>query len=209
MFKHLSRSIFAKLPIITGTFIGLSLMASLPLTASATDFANNNYSVQMNRTQILRLPTAAATVVVGNPDIADISVHSADTLFIIGRGYGQTNIIALDALGQTILDANIIVNAPISASSLRIVNIGSGQKSYNCAPYCLPAPILGDTQNFIAKFSGHAVNIRGGGSGPVANPGNTPVGQLQNALSATSSNPVSGPPSSRGQAREAGRNQNR
>ena len=207
MFKQISQSIFAKFPIIMSGLFGLSLVAGPSFSVSATEFSSHGYSVQINRTQILRLPAMAATVVVGNPDIADISVHSADTLFIIGRGYGQTNIIALDDLGQTILNANITVQAPISASSLRIVNIGGGQESYNCAPYCLPAPILGDTQNFIAKYSGHAVQIIGGGNGAIANPTSAPTGQFGSALSATSPSPLSGPPVSRGQAREKSGNQ--
>ncbi|MBL4871247.1 MAG: pilus assembly protein N-terminal domain-containing protein [Robiginitomaculum sp.] len=139
----------------------------------------------MNKTQILHLPSAASTIIVGNPDIADISVHSPNTIFIIGRGYGQTNLIALDAQGQTILQANITVKSTNTRFGVRVINIGAGQESYHCAPNCLPTPILGDSPDFIGRYSAIGGAINNLSAGPVSN---TASGQVQAALNAIEAN---------------------
>lgn len=149
------------------------------INASATD-----YTVALNKTKILHLPGAASAVVVGNPDIADISVHSSDTLFLVGRGYGETNLIALDEFGHTIMEANIIVRDGMPASGIRIIKVGAGQESYNCTPACLPTPILGDSNSFRSRFGGNGSPINNtqasSGAGPAGNSG----GQPSTALSA-------------------------
>ena len=122
------------------------------LAFSATASAGS-YSVQLNKTELLHLPESAAAVVVGNPNIADVSVHSSDTLFVLGRGYGSTNIIVLNSLGQTILNADVHVGAGAQAGQVRIFN-GSVNKrqSFSCHPYCLPSPILGDSPDYRDAF---------------------------------------------------------
>lgn len=171
-------------------------LSSLMVAATAfsvTAFATE-YTVNLNKTQILHLPASASAVVVGNPDIADISVHSSDTIFIVGRGYGVTNLIALDEFGQTILDANITVQAGMPSTGIRLIKIGEGQESYNCTPSCAPAPILGDSPAFQSQFSSNASPINssqaGAGQGSSGNIG----GQASTALSA-----FAGPPNGPGQ----------
>jgi len=115
------------------------------------------YSVEINKTEIMRLPGSAAAVVIGNPKIADISVHSSDTLLINGRGYGETNIIVFDEFGQTVMNADISVSPPRSTSAVRVNYVGAGQETYNCRPYCVPAPVLGDSNEFIGKFEGDSI----------------------------------------------------
>ena len=72
-------------------------IAALAVLCSATmALANGTYSVDLNKTEIVRLPENAGAVVIGNPSIADVTVHSANTLFVVGRGYGETNLIVLN-----------------------------------------------------------------------------------------------------------------
>ena len=120
------------------------------------------YSVELNKTEVVRLPAPASTVIVGNPSIADISIHSPDTIFVIGRSYGETNLTILDHAGQTILDADIQVNNNVPRNGLRVFFGASGRQSYNCSPYCAAAPVLGDSPGFIAANSG--------GGGTINNP---------------------------------------
>jgi len=95
------------------------------------------------------LPANAGAVVIGNPDIADVSVHSANTIFVVGRGYGETNLVVLNAAGQKIMDADIQV---------RIYN-GADRSTYSCAPYCQPSPVLGDSPQFIGSNQGRGTAI--------------------------------------------------
>ncbi|MCF6305967.1 MAG: pilus assembly protein N-terminal domain-containing protein [Rhodobacteraceae bacterium] len=105
---------------ITVGFAGLCFSALLPQTAFAGDFsATEDFSVALNKTQIMRLPAPAAAIIVGNPAIADVSVHSPTLLFVLGRGYGVTNVIILDNMGNTIMDTNIQVGNIQSGSDHR------------------------------------------------------------------------------------------
>lgn len=110
------------------------------------------YSVSLNKTEIVRLPSAASAVIVGNPSIADVSVHASDTLFVIGRGFGVTNLLVLDAQGQTMMNADVqVINQP-TIHDVRVFN-GGDRQSYSCLPNCQPAPVLGDDPTFVRSFT--------------------------------------------------------
>jgi len=82
------------------SFSALVLSSAISLSAQANQAmvggqgtagyvsAGQSYSVSLNKTEIVRLPSAASAVIIGNPNIADVSVHASDTLFVIGRGFG-------------------------------------------------------------------------------------------------------------------------
>ncbi|WP_409432518.1 pilus assembly protein N-terminal domain-containing protein [Litorimonas sp. RW-G-Af-16] len=128
------------------TFLmGLGLCALMGSTALAGDKV---YSVEINKTQVLRLPSTASAVIIGNPKIADVSVHAVDTLFVVGRGFGETNLVVLDQEGNTMMDANIQVLHTTPHHGVRLFN-GDVRESYSCAPYCSPSPVLGDDPAFI------------------------------------------------------------
>lgn len=108
------------------------------------------FNVELNKTEIVYLPEAASAIVIGNPEIADVSVHSDDTIFIVGRGFGDTNLIILNAAGQTVMNADVHVTGSSSNRNVRIYNGGNAKRAtYNCAPYCQPSPVLGDDSGFI------------------------------------------------------------
>lgn len=138
------------------TLLTLSVMTFMPLTAHAG--TASHYSVELNKTEVVYLPTSAGAVVIGNPEIADVSIHSANTIFVVGRGYGETNLVILDAAGQKIMDADIQVVNNLPSHGVRIYN-GKERETYSCAPYCQPAPVLGDTREFIAANQGGGTAI--------------------------------------------------
>lgn len=138
----------------------LTLLAFIATTFTAAQAHAQNlsatypgtYSVELNKTKIVRLPQAASSVLIGNPDIADVSVHSLDTLFVVGRGYGETNLIVLDRNGQEILDVDVTVVDNLPQHGVRLYNAKS-RETYSCLPYCQPSPILGDNPGFIGANS--------------------------------------------------------
>ena len=135
--------------------LGLSL--SLGLTAQANDLSGA-YTVELNSTEIVRLSESASAVIVGNPKIADVSIHSSNTIFVVGRGYGVTNLIVLNSSGDTMVNANIQVTAATTPGNVRLY-AGADRRSYSCAPYCLPSPILGDAPEFITQNTPEAPEI--------------------------------------------------
>lgn len=126
-----------------------AVMSAFAITG--TGFAGDvggTYSIELNKTELLRLSEPASAIIIGNPKIADISVHASDTLFVLGRGYGQTNLIILNARGETIINADIQVVSPASAGNVRLFS-GQERATYSCVPNCLPAPVIGDSVEFI------------------------------------------------------------
>jgi len=133
--------------------ITLALLATtLTSTQAISQVGGSHYNVELNKTKIVRLPQAASAVLVGNPDIADVSVHSVNTLFVVGRGYGETNLIVLGANGQEIMDANLTVVNTLSNNGVRLYN-AKQRETYSCLPFCQPSPILGDSPAFIGSNS--------------------------------------------------------
>jgi len=104
----------------------------------------------MFATELVRLNGSASAVVVGNPQIADVSVHSDRTLFVVGRSFGETNIIVMDGAGDVIMNANVQVTSSLPVNGVRVYNgTHANRSTFNCSPYCLPAPVLGDNPEFI------------------------------------------------------------
>lgn len=133
--------------------LGIATLALTGLLCAAPAMAGDQvFRVDLNKSEMLRLPAAAGAIVVGNPLIADISVQDADTLFVVGRGFGETNLIVLDRAGQTIMNADIQVTSVTPSHGLRVFN-ATRRQTYSCAPYCQPSPILGDDSEFIGGNS--------------------------------------------------------
>ena len=134
-------------------FTTAALLTATFMTAPAFG-ADGLYSVQINKTEVLRLPAPASAVVVGNPEIADVSIHAADTLLVVGKGYGETNLLILDKNGNTMMSSDIQVITPQSRNQVRIFNAANSRQTYNCGPSCNPSPTLGDAQAFIDGNTG-------------------------------------------------------
>ena len=137
--------------ILSGPSVSGPTYQSVSYTPNAP--ISQTYTVGLNKTEIVRLPSPASAILVGNPSIADISIHSADTIFVVGRSYGETNMLILDTAGNTILNADIQVNNVLPRNGLRVYYGGSDRETYSCTPYCAAAPVLGDTTGFIGANS--------------------------------------------------------
>lgn len=143
--------------ILTTATAFISLGALTPIAYAG--MYPNTYQVDLNKTRVLHLSQPAGAIVVGNPDIADVSVHSSDTLFLVGRGYGQTNILVLNSAGETVMDADIQVSNTLPSNGVRVYNGANMRQTFSCAPYCQPAPVLGDDGGFVAGNTKGAVSI--------------------------------------------------
>ncbi len=141
--------------------ISASILAIAGLAAMAqTGFAAE--TVEFNKTHVMRLSAPAGAVVIGNPRIADVSVHSDNTLFVFGRGFGQTDLLILDAAGNTLVHTDINVVEATTQGSVRMIAPGRGNQTFSCSPYCRPAPGFADDPEFKGAYSGE---VGGGGGG--------------------------------------------
>lgn len=113
----------------------------LALVASAAQA--ENFKVELNETKALHLSKPVSTILVGNPAIADVSVESSNLVYVMGRSFGTTNLVAMDSDGKSILNLDVSVVSQ-SASTVTLTRGSGGQLSYNCTPRCERVPGVGD-----------------------------------------------------------------
>ena len=102
------------------------------------------FTVESGDTKTLRLSKEAASVVIGNQNIADVAVANSKLLLISGKVFGTTNLIVLDGEGKTIYSADVVVTT--NTANLVTVNRAGSNYSYDCAPECRPGLVVGDDQ---------------------------------------------------------------
>ena len=124
------------------------VMAGGPALAETTE----PISVKVNMARILRISAPAATVIIGNPGVADITIQDPQTLVLTGRSFGTTNLIVLDAAGNPVADT--IVSVVQGQADMLTVYQGSARTTLACEPICQPTIMLGDDQGFSATTYG-------------------------------------------------------
>jgi hypothetical protein len=105
-------------------------------------------TVSVDSAQVLKLPDRVSTVVIGNPLIADAALQSGGILIITGKGYGSTNLLALDRSGRVLMDKTVQVLGA-TGSDLVVVYKGVERESYSCNPDCEHRITLGDSQGYF------------------------------------------------------------
>lgn len=118
-----------------------------PLPALAQDGGPINVNVNMAR--VLRISAPAATVIVGNPGIADVTIQDPTTLILTGKSYGQTNLIVLDGRGEPIADT--MVEVVQMQAGVMTVYQGQARTTLACAPTCQPVVMMGDDNTFAGQ----------------------------------------------------------
>lgn len=120
----------------------LAALAVLPVMAvalatapaSAEPDASIGIEVVLNQARVLKMSQPASTVIIGNPAVADATVHDANTIVLTGQAFGRTNIIVLDELGTPIFDEQIAVTRD-QFSTVRIYR-RSIVETLSCDPFC-------------------------------------------------------------------------
>lgn len=107
-----------------------------------------------DQTQIVKLPEAPATVVVGNPAVADVTTDGS-SMFFHPRGFGVTNVIALDGEGKKLADYQVRVIFEDSYSVSMYAP--DSRETFSCRKDCEPMMRLGDTNRFFNNYSGQVI----------------------------------------------------
>src|ERR1700712_1785675 len=123
-------------------------------------------AVNMDQAKLIRLPERAATIVIGNPLVADITLQPGGTIIVTGKSYGATNFVAMDRNGEVLLDRIILVES--AADPIVTVYRGIERESYSCMPICQPRITLGDSERFFKSALDQAGTWGGQAAGPAA-----------------------------------------
>jgi Flp pilus assembly secretin CpaC len=140
-------------------------MLMWPMAAIAEPSANT-VSVNVDQARLVKLPARVATIVVGNPLIADVALQSGGVLVVTGKGYGATNFIAMDRSGEVLVDRLIQVEGP--TDQLITVYRGVERESYSCMPVCQRRVTLGDGDNYFKSAMDQAGNLSSQATGASA-----------------------------------------
>lgn len=147
-------------------------MLATPAAGLAEPVADT-IAVNVDQAKLVRLPGKVATIVVGNPLIADVTLQPGGMIVVTGKGYGATNFIALDRGGEILVDRQIQVEGP----SDRLVTVYRGieRESYSCVPLCQRRVTLGDSDAYFNNAMSQAGTLSssasgGAGAGAAAKP---------------------------------------
>ena len=107
-------------------------------------------TVEAGKAKAIKLNTNAESVIIGNPNIADVAVHDDKLLFVTGKSFGTTNLMIFDSKGNTIHSSDVVVTAN-TATWVSVKRAGANF-TYDCAPACRPTLSAG-------YDSGHYDNV--------------------------------------------------
>jgi hypothetical protein len=131
--------------------LALSFVAAAAISGPLGAAQAADISVILDQARLVKLPDRVATIVVGNPVIADAAVQSGGWMVITGKGYGLTNIIALDRSGAILMEKTIEVQGP---QNVVVVYRGVEPNTYSCTPECSRRLTLGDGNAFFEVNAG-------------------------------------------------------
>jgi len=136
---------FVSRPFVTLAGLLVALTCGTPFRAAADSIV-----VTADQARIVKIPSGAQTLVIGNPMIADVTLQNG-VMIVTGKGFGETNFIALDAAGNPVAESMIRV---IGANNALVVQRGLDQQSYSCNPRCEPTAKLGDDSKYFSEVAG-------------------------------------------------------
>jgi hypothetical protein len=155
----------------TTAVLALTLSALLfPLAAAAAE----TLEVVLDQAALMKLPEKVSTIVVGNPTIADIAVQSGGLVVVTGKGFGATNLIALDRNGTVLMERNIVVSGPQGRDTVQVYR-GLQRETYSCTPNCERRITLGDSADYFTAIAGQAEARNGAAASGGAASGKAPA----------------------------------
>jgi Flp pilus assembly secretin CpaC len=79
------------------------------LFVSTDASASQRLVVEKNHSMRISLTGAAGSVVVANPEIADVNVIDSRTVYIVGKGFGNSSVVITDQMGRSLFDGEVVV----------------------------------------------------------------------------------------------------
>ena len=147
--------------------LAATILAATGVAQAAPSEANKggDVALALDEVHTLTFKSPIATVYVGNPAIADVTMIDARHAFVQGKGYGRTNIVALNKDNAQVFNAHVTVTGSDGGGTVTL-NRGAQRITLNCAGgRCEPTPTLGDdTKTYdaeSAQTSSHQGAARG------------------------------------------------
>ena len=144
----------------------LALLLSICLMPGAARAAET-LQVILDQASLMKLPEKVSTIVIGNPMIADVAIQSGGLVVVTGKGFGATNLIALDRSGTVLMERSIVVRGPQGRDTVQIYR-GPLRETYSCTPDCERRITLGDSADYFSAIQSQAETRNGAPAGGAA-----------------------------------------
>ncbi len=115
----------------------LLLLATLGVSATlgvGDALAHDALHVQIDSTKVIRLKDKASTVIIGNSNIAEVSVESPTLVFVSGLRPGETSLDIMDEDGKAIY-TTVVVVTPTNDRTVT-VDRNTFEFTFSCDPRC-------------------------------------------------------------------------
>ncbi|HJT43594.1 MAG TPA: pilus assembly protein N-terminal domain-containing protein [Rhizomicrobium sp.] len=139
-----------------------ALLVTVPAFAAGK---NDSVALTLDEVHTLTFRSPVSTVYVGNPTIADVTMIDARHAFVQGKGYGRTNIVALNRDNVMVFNTHVTVTGNNGGGTVTL-NRGAQRVTLNCAGgRCEPTPMPGDGKEaydaIASQASAHQAAARG------------------------------------------------
>lgn len=110
---------------------------------------NDGVTVPMDEARVITFTQPVSTLFIGNPAIADVTVIDSHHAYLLGKTFGATNMIGLDANNHQVMNAQVnVTNRMVGAVTL---NRGADTYNYSCTEqHCETSPRPGDPSAFVS-----------------------------------------------------------
>lgn len=125
-----------------------SLLSAVAFADGTEAALPGQYRVDYDQSRVIQLDKSVKTVLVGNPAIADAMLVTDKLIYVQGRMFGNTNLIAVDGSGAEVLNTQITVGAP-NTSQVTLYRGPNGQRNLACAPHCERTITQGDADHDV------------------------------------------------------------
>jgi hypothetical protein len=124
------------------------VLCTIALLGAAMPAFAAGVAVPMDEVRVVAFNQPVSTVFMGNPVIADVTMIDAEHAFVLGKTFGETNMIALGANGRQIANDHVTVfGRRVGAVTL---NRGAQTYNYTCtALHCETRPVPGDPKTYF------------------------------------------------------------
>jgi hypothetical protein len=150
--------------------------AGIALSAASNAHAADALSVELDGARILKLDSPASDVVIGNPNVADVTVQTPNRLVIIGRAPGITRLIVMSD-GVITMDTQVVVAARDASAQVSVLapdGKNVTETIFACGDRCTVVPGTKRTTGGGGGGGGGS----GGGGGDGAIPSEPTVDQI-------------------------------
>lgn len=135
----------------------LFAIAAALFTCNLQTAGAETVSVPIDESKLVAFQKGFSTIYVANPSIADITVVDQHHVFVLGKTFGITNLLALGPKGELVASMPLSVEG--HAGQTVTLHMGLTQLTYDChSGRCEAAPVPGDAKLFYEMVHNENVN---------------------------------------------------